>query len=129
MAPYCTKDAWAVRKSSKTQTYDNWADYTAAEDWPDANALDKALQDATEMMNDLTHINTSTNITDTRHTNRLEEICYNVANRNLGVEGNEAMQGGIWIYSPGDKLNGYERDFLLKLSKVKSKRRVGKVVF
>ena len=126
--PYCDKDAWAKRKSSKTQPYDDWADYTAAEDWPDANALDDALQDATETMNDPDHMNTATNITDATYTTRLERICYNMANRLLGVEGNQAMQGGIWTYSPGDMMNSYERRALISISRIKSKRLVGKVV-
>jgi hypothetical protein len=129
MAPYCSKDQWAKRKSSKTQTYDDWADYATAEDFPDANALDEALQDATNIMNDFKHINTASNITDTQHTSRLERICYNMANRMLGIEGNQAIQGGIWTYSPGDMLNSYERDFLVSLSRDKGTRLVGKVVF
>lgn len=117
MTPYCSRDQWAVRKSSKTQTYDDWDDYAAAESWPDQNALDEALQDATDIMNDSEHLNAkSINVTNTDYTPRLERICYNMSNRILGTEGNQAMQGGIWTYSPGDKLNRYERQFLLTTS-------------
>jgi len=64
-------------------------------------------------MNDSEHINCKgTNITNTDYTGRLERINYNIANRKLGIEGNQAMQGGIWTYSPGDLLNRYERNFL-----------------
>ena len=111
--PYCTRDQWAKRKSSKTQSYDDWADYADAEDYPDVHSLSEALDDATDIMNDSDHIGClTTNITDTDYTDRLERICYNMASRILGVEGNQAMQGGIWTYSPGDMLNRYERNFL-----------------
>ena len=127
--PYCSRDQWSVRKSSKTQAYGNWADYAAAEAWPDATSLDKALSDATNIMNNPAHINTTSNLTDGNYTEWLERLCYDMANRILGVEGNQAMQGGIWTYSPGDKMNRYERQTIISLSKIKSKRRVGRVVF
>lgn len=130
MAPYCDKDAWAKRRSSDTQTYDNWSDYDTAEQWPDANSLDEALQDATDIMNDSEHLNVKTsNVTNASYTNRLERLCYDITNRLLGVEGNQAMQGGIWTYSPQDKMNTMERNFLRTTSKVLNKRPVGKVVF
>ena len=121
--PYCTRDQWAKRKSSKTQSYDDWADYADAEDYPDVNSLNEALEDATDIMNDSDHIGClATNITDTDYTDRLERICYNMANRILGVEGNQAMQGGIWTYSPGDMLNRYERNALINISIAKGYR-------
>jgi len=65
------------------------------------------------MMNDSEHLNAkSTNVTSTLYTPRLERICYTMANRMLGVEGNQAMQGGIWTYSPQDFMNTRERNFL-----------------
>ena len=65
------------------------------------------------MINDSGHLNSkTTNITDAFYIDRLERICYNMANRILGVEGNQAMQGGIWTYSPQDFMNTMERNFL-----------------
>lgn len=67
-------------------------------------------------MNDTEHIGTlATDIVDTDYTDRLERICYNMANRILGVEGNQAMQGGIWTYSPQDFMNTRERNMLINL--------------
>lgn len=68
-------------------------------------------------MNDLEHMAClATNITDEAYTPRLERICYNMANRILGVEGSQAMQGGIWTYSPQDFMNTRERNTLLQIS-------------
>ena len=81
-------------------------------------------------MNDSQHLNVKTsNVTNANYTDRLERLCYDMANRLLGVEGNQGMQGGIWTYSPQDKMNTMERSFLLTTSKSLKKRRIGSVVF
>ena len=112
--PYCSKDQWSVRKSTKVKPFDNWEDYAAEEDYPDANSLDDALADATAIMNDSQHINClSTNITDAAYIDRLERICYNMANRILSVELGRGMAGGDYRFSPQDMLYSMERQQLL----------------
>jgi len=114
ITPYCSKDQWAVRKSTKTKTFDDWDDYADEEDYPDANSLDDALADATAIMNDSEHINCgSTNVTTAAKLDRLERICYNMANRILSVELGRGMQGGDYRFSPQDMLYTMERQFLL----------------
>lgn len=66
------------------------------------------------IMNDSEHLNCKgTNITDAAYTDRLERICYNMANRILSVELGRGMAGGDFRFSPQDMLYAMERRFLL----------------
>jgi len=90
------------------------------------------LEDATNILNDPEHINTSTNITTTRHLERLEKICFNMANRMLDIEQARGKQGGnfgMQMWSQADFLMTYERSFLHTISLTENKRKVGKWVF
>jgi hypothetical protein len=121
--PYCTKDQWAKRKART-----DWATYDAATEFPDEGALDDALEDATEIINDTEHIGCkSTNITDSAYTARLERICYDMANRILMLEQNQGYNAGNWTYSPQDYMNTRERNFLIEISIDKGYRVVGGV--
>lgn len=114
--PYCSKDQWAKKKSTKTKPFEDWDDYAAEEDFPDANSLDEVLEAATEIMNDSQHINCqTTNITSAFYTDRLERICYNMANRILDVELGRGMAGGDYRFSPQDMLYAMERQQLLNI--------------
>lgn len=125
--PYCSKDQWAKRMNRT-----DWITFAAAEDWPTANVIQEALEDATNILNDPEHINTSTNITTTRHLERLERICFNMANRMLDIEHARGKQGGnfgMQMWSQADFLMTYERSFLRTISLTENKRKVGKWVF
>lgn len=128
--PYCSTDQWAVRHG-----YDDWDKFAAAESWPSETQLEQFLIDATVVMNDLEHIATGTNITSTSHTERLEIICFNIANRMLdemnarGSLGGQMFTTGAQNWSGADYMMTYERTFLLRLSKISGKRVRGKIVF
>jgi len=127
VTPYCSKDQWAVR-----MRYDNWDAFIAAENWPTADLLQETLEDATNIMNDTEHINTSSNITTIRHLGRLERICFNMTNRMLDIDQTRGQQGGsfgIQPWSQADFLMTFERSFLKTISKTENKRKVGKWVF
>lgn len=122
--PYCSRNQWAERKG-----YATWAAYVAAGyGEPTQQELDSALEDATDIMNDPEHINCkSTNITDTDYTQRLERICYNMANRIMDVERNRGRQGAMFQFSPQDFLFDKERKFLIQIALDKEYRYVGAV--
>ena len=129
VTPYCSVNQWAKRHGG----YDTFAEYTAAVgSYPSEGELQEALEDSTNTMNDTVHLNTSTNITDTRHTERLEEICSKMADRKLDIPRARSNQGGnfgIQAWSQADFLMSHERVELLNISKIKKKRRVARVVF
>jgi hypothetical protein len=80
-------------------------------------------------MNDREHINTSSNITTSQDVTRLKDICYKMACRMLGMELNMGMQGGAFAFSPADYLSHRERETLITIGRLNTKRRVGKIVF
>jgi len=124
---YCSKDQWAVRMH-----YADWDTFAAAENWPTEDLLQETLEDATNIMNDTEHINTSINITSTRHLGRLERICFNMTNRMLDINHARGKAGGnfgMQIWSQADFLMSFERTFLKTISRTENKRKVGKWVF
>lgn len=129
MATYCDKDYFATRRSSKTKPFTDWDDYTASEDFPDENALDDVLEACTAIMNNRSHMNTSSNITTSQDVVTLRDICYKMACRMLGMEIQMGFQGGAFAFSPADYLSERERQTLLTIGKINSKRVVGRVVF
>lgn len=125
VTPYCSTAQWAKRRGG----YASFAAYTAAKGLiPDEDELQEVLEDATNIMNDLEHLATSSNITDTVYLERLERICYSMSLRILTQERNINLLGGQWTWSPQDMMYKSERDFLRTLSKVKQYRRVGRLV-
>ena len=79
-------------------------------------------------MNDSEHLNCkSTNITDTDYTQRLERICYNMANRILDVERNRGREGAMFRFSPQDFLFDRERKVLIQIALDAGHRYVGAV--
>lgn len=127
MTSYCDKDYFAECRSSKTKSFANWAAYAASEDYPDATSLQKALDRATSIMNNRSHMNTSSNITNTQDVETLKDICYKMATRMLGIESQRGT--GMIGYSPADYLNVIERETLITIGQVATKRKVGRVVF
>jgi len=123
--PYCSVNAWAKRRKGLA-TFDL---YHAAYPAPTENELDEALEDATNIMNDLQHLAVSTNVTTAAYLGRLEKICYNVANRILTVESNMGLIGGAWTWSPQDMMYSSERNELITITKITKRRLRGKVVF
>ncbi|MFW9872567.1 MAG: hypothetical protein ACFFG0_05640 [Candidatus Thorarchaeota archaeon] len=126
--PYCSKDQWAVRKSSKNKSYSDWDDYTAENNYPDANSLDEALEDGATTINKIIGWATS-NITSSTYTSFLEFLNYKLANRRLMVEQYQGYQAGKMMFSPQDLLFEYEREDLKDIGRLTSKRKVGKWVF
>lgn len=106
--PYCSRDQWAVRKSSKTKSYSDWNDYTAENTYPDANSLDEALEAGDITINKTIGWITS-NITDTAYTDFLEFLNYKLADRNLLIEQYHGYQAGKMMFSPQDYLFDKER--------------------
>jgi hypothetical protein len=43
MTTYCDKDYFAKRRSTKSKSFEDWDDYPASENFPDANTLDEIL--------------------------------------------------------------------------------------
>lgn len=122
--PYCDKDKFAKR-----QNYVNWVAYVSdGNTAPGSTELEEALEDATDIMNDSDHINCkSNNITDTEYTQRLERMCYNMANRILDIERNRGIKGAFFTFSPQDFLYTRERSVLLNLGLAKGYRTIGGV--
>ena len=127
MTGYIDKDYFAQRRSSKSKSFSDWDDYADSENWPDATSLDLIIQAATDIMNNRSHINTSSNITNTQDTGTLKDTCYKMVCRMMGI----ATQQGIGTipFSPADYLNAIERSTLQSIGKVANKRKIGRVVF
>ena len=124
--PYCSKDQWAKRMNRT-----DWDTFAAAEDWPSADVLQEALEDATNIMNDEVHINTGgSNVTTSQYLERLEKICFDMTNRMLDIEQARGKQGGDFGFqqwSQADYLMSYERSYLIQISLRLGTRGVGAV--
>lgn len=129
MTTYCDKDYFAQRRSSKTKSFSDWTDYAASEDYPDATSLEKALEAATAIMNNRSHMNTSSNITNAQDVETLKDTCYKMTCRILGMELQMGMQGGAFMFSPSDYLSTLERGTLITIGRIHTKRKVGRIVF
>jgi len=128
IVPYCDKDVWAQHKSSKTHSYANWAAYAAAEEWPDAYSLNKALEDGTVEINMCIGL-TATNITSINYTDYLELLNFRMTERYFD-DNQDAFQNGLRIASfiPRDYLYERERKKLQDIGRASSRRIVGRVV-
>lgn len=129
VTPYCSTDQWAYRRGG----YANFAAYTTAKgEYPEENQLLKALEAATNILNNPAHLNTTSNITDTNYTEELEYDCFIMANRMLDIDRARSKDGGgfgVQTWSQADFLMSHERVSLKLISKIKGKRLVGKIVF
>ena len=119
MATYCDKDYFAQRRG-----FADWDNYS--DDFPVEATLDLVLQACTDIMNDRRHMNTSSNITTSQDTGTLKDICYKMASRMLGME---VVSGMGQMFSLADYLTTGERETLISIAKVATKRTTGAVVF
>jgi len=122
ITPYCSINEWAQKKG-----YDTFALFIAKHtDYVTEEALTDMLEEATSMMND--EIGSGdTNITDTRYTTILRNLCYRMSNLMVDEEQGRAHEQKRSQYIPRDYMYERDRSRLQRIGLVKGYRAVGQV--
>lgn len=128
MAIYCSTDQWAIKKSSKARTYEDFDDYASYNDYPEEANLEDIAEEVTANMNK--EIGCNSNVTSSNYTVLLRNICYRGMENALDLEQARSQQRPERAqFIPKDYLNERDRLKLREIGRILKHRRVARVVF